>query len=110
MADQERVLVKHSVTGRMLINSAVDQVQYQIAYQGNGAIFFIYGVPSEKATQIINLRQELNLFRFEEPEEGPTVKHWFYVQEDNVTYDEVSKCLRIDAESSITYYPDDYWA
>jgi len=108
MAQQERVLVKHSVTGRMLLNST-EGLTYAFDPKGGLTLITLYGVPADKGEAVVGLKSELNVFRFEEPEDGPVVKHWYYVGDNPVAYDPAGKCLRISVQSEIEYRPDQYW-
>jgi hypothetical protein len=108
MAQQERVLVKHSVTGRLLVSST-DGPTYTFDPQGELTVITICGVASDKGAAVVELKSELNVFRFEEPAEGPVIKHWYYVGDSTVDYDASSECLTIAVQSEIEYRPDQYW-
>ncbi|MGN7763073.1 hypothetical protein [Paenibacillus sp. 22594] len=105
---QERVLVKHSVTGRMLVSST-DGVTYTFDQRGDLTLITLFGVPADKGAAVVELRSELNVFRFEEPVGGPNIKHWYYVGDNLVAYDISSECLTIAVQSEIEYRPDQYW-
>ncbi|WP_410513670.1 hypothetical protein PaeBR_04335 [Paenibacillus sp. BR2-3] len=105
---QERVLVKHSVTGRMLVSST-EGVTYTFDQKGELTLITLCGVPADKGAAVVELKSELNVFRFEEPEDGPTIKHWYYVGDNPVVYDEAAKCLTLSVQSEIEYRPDQYW-
>lgn len=64
MAQQERVLVKHSVTGRLLVSST-DGPTYTFDPQGELTVITICGVASDKGAAVVELKSELNVFRFE---------------------------------------------
>lgn len=104
----ERVLVKHSVTGRMLISST-DGHTYTFGQEGDLTLITICGVSVEKGVEVVGLKSELNVFRFEEPQDGPAIKHWYYVGDNPVVYEEATKCLTISVQSEIEYRPDEYW-
>ncbi len=108
MMQQERVLVKHSVTGRMLVSST-DGLTYSFDPQGDLTLITICGVEAEQGAAVVELQSELNVFRFEEPAGGPVIKHWYYVGDNPVEYDAVSRCLKIAVQSEIQYRPDEYW-
>ncbi|MFC3750198.1 hypothetical protein [Paenibacillus sp. GCM10012306] len=105
---QERVLVKHSVTGRMLLSST-EGLTYTFDQKGALTVITIYGVPADKGQAVVELKAELNVFRFEEPTGGPVVKHWYYVGDNPVVYDEASQSLSLSVQSEIEYRPDHYW-
>lgn len=108
MAEQERVLVKHSVTGRMLVSST-DGVSYSFDKQGSLTLITLTGVAADKGAAVVELKAELNVFRFEEPADGPVIKHWYYVGDNPVAYDPASGTLTIAVQSEIEYRPDQYW-
>ncbi|MCQ4086522.1 hypothetical protein [Saccharibacillus sp. JS10] len=110
--DHERILVKHAVTGRMLINSGTDDVTYELerSGEGGGAVLSIRGVAPWLAEEIRGMQRELNVFHFEETPGVPPVKHWFYVGEHDVTYEASTSTLTIHTGSEITYNPSEYWA
>ncbi|WP_379132228.1 hypothetical protein [Paenibacillus sp. sgz500958] len=108
MVQRERVLVKHSVTGRMLVNSS-EGLSYTFDQKGSLTVISISGVTADKGMAVQELKLELNVFRFEEPENGPVIKHWYYVGDNPVEYDEERGCLMISVQSEIEYRPDQYW-
>lgn len=108
MAEQERVLVKHSVTGRMLISST-DGIGYTFDKQGGLTLITLTGVTAAQGAAVTGLKAELNVFRFEEPADGPVIKHWYYVGDNPVVYDAASGRLTIAVQSEIEYRPDQYW-
>lgn len=105
---QERVLVKHSVTGRMLVSST-EGVSYSFDRQRDLTLITLCGVSADIGLAVVELKAELNVFRFEEPEDAPVIKHWYYVGDNPVDYDSSSGCLKIAVESEIEYRPDQYW-
>lgn len=105
---QERVLVKHSVTGRLLVSST-DGLTYTFDQTGELTLVTINGVPADKGAAVVELKSELNVFRFEEPQGGPIIKHWYYVGDNPVTYDEAAQRLTLSVQSEIEYRPDQYW-
>ncbi len=109
--DHERILVKHAVTGRMFVNSAADDVTYELEHSdANGTMLSIRGIAPWLAEEIRSVQRELNVFHFEELPGQPPVKHWFYVGEHDVSYESSTSTLTIRAGSKITYKPDEYWA
>ncbi|WP_172198495.1 hypothetical protein [Saccharibacillus qingshengii] len=112
MQDHDRILVKHAVTGRMFVNSGVDDVTYTLErLEENGAaVLEIRGISPWAAEDIRSVQRELNVFHFEEPPGQPPVKHWFYVGEHDVVYNEATSTLTIRTGAEITYKPDEYWA
>lgn len=110
--DHDRILVKHAVTGRMLVNSGTDDVTYTLERTGDdgAAVLTIQGISPWLAEDIRGMQRELNVFHFEEPPGEPPVKHWFYVGEHDVAYDEATSTLTIVTGAEITYKPDEYWA
>lgn len=110
MTQQEWFMVKHAVTGRGLVNSKTDSLSYRYQREGTGFVFTVTGLEQQVVDSIMELRQELNVFRFVQRKEQPLVKHWYYVQGDRVHYDGERHTLTIYAESEIRYVPEDYFA
>lgn len=108
---KETVMVKHAVTGREFLNNNRLPLEYEFAVLPEGGYRMVFrGVQSEIAANIVQFRGELNMFRFEIPEEGPQIKHWYYVSPETVQFDSEQGVLVIDAVSEIRYVPDEYWA
>ncbi|MCM3206865.1 hypothetical protein [Paenibacillus illinoisensis] len=110
MAQQEWFMVKHGVTGRGLANSKTDSLSYRFQKEGEGFVFTVTGLDDQTVEQIIELRQELNVFRFVQRKDQPLLKHWYYVQGDRVAYEKDRGTLTIFANSEIRYVPEDYFA
>lgn len=111
MAQQEWFMVKHGVTGRGLANSKTDaELSYRYQQEGTGYLFTVTGLDEQTIASIIELRQELNVFRFVQRKDRPLTKHWYYVDGDRVKYDSERHTLTIYAKSEIQYIPDDYFA
>lgn len=111
MAQQEWFMVKHGVTGRGLANSKTDaELSYRFQKQGTAYVFTVTGLDEQTVARIIDLKQELNVFRFVQRKDRPLTKHWYYVDGDRVTYDSERCTLKIHAKSEIEYIPDDYFA
>ncbi|WP_145044518.1 MULTISPECIES: hypothetical protein [Paenibacillus] len=110
MTQQEWFMIKHAVTGRGLVNSKTDTSSYRYQHDGTHFIFTVTGLDKQTVEQILELRQELNVFRFVQRKDQPLVKHWYYVQGDKVEYNKESQALTIFAGSEIRYVPEDYFA
>jgi hypothetical protein len=85
-------------------------MSYRYQKEGNGFVFTVTGLEQQAVDSIMELRQELNVFRFVQRKDQPLVKHWYYVQGDRVQYDKERHTLTIYAESEIRYVPEDYFA
>ncbi|WP_419890275.1 hypothetical protein [Paenibacillus xylanexedens] len=110
MAQQEWFMVKHAVTGRGLANSKTDSLSYRFQQERTGFIFTVTGLDEQIVKQIMELRQELNVFRFVQRKDQPLLKHWYYADGERVVYDRESHTLSIYAKSEIRYVPEDYFA
>ncbi|MNE94510.1 hypothetical protein D3C80_1924810 [compost metagenome] len=70
---------------------------------------FTVQVPwSEAIEELLALKSELNVFVFQEFEDQPTLKTWYYVNNGPVEYDSEQASLTIVADSRIEYYPHLY--
>lgn len=105
---RQTLLVKHAVSGRMLIDSGKHDVSFLLKPNGDGWQIDI-GVPwSGTIEEILKLKEELNVFIFQEYADQPTLKTWYYVGEGLVAYDRDSQLLTVRAQSRIEYYPHEY--
>jgi hypothetical protein len=93
-----------------MLLSSTDGLSYTFDHQGDLTLITLCGVTAEQGAAVVELRSELNVFRFEEPAGGPVVKHWYYVGDNPVDYETASGCLKIAVQSEIEYRPDEYWA
>lgn len=106
---KETVMVKHAVTGRELLNNNKHSFTYEFATLPEGGFrMTFHHAPEEIVEDIIRLQNELNLFRFELPEDAPQIKHWYYVKEGGVHYQADQQQLIIEAASEIVYLPSEY--
>ncbi|MDQ0113471.1 hypothetical protein [Paenibacillus harenae] len=105
---KQTLLIKHAVSGRMLIDSGKQDVSFSSKPEGNGWQIDI-GVPwSGTIEEILKLKDELNVFIFYDYDDQPTLKTWYYVGKGPVAYDRDSQLLTIGAQSRIEYYPHEY--
>lgn len=108
---KETVMVKHAVTGREFLNNNRQALDYQFSELPEGRYRLEFaGIEPELAQDILRFRQELNMFRFENPDNEPQIKHWYYVNPERVQFDAEQGRLTIEADSQIRYLPTDYWA
>lgn len=107
---KETLLVKHAVGGRAFIDSSKQDVDYRVDKVETGWMFRL-NVPFDAVVEdILNWKNELNVFLFHESEGEPTKKTWFYVKDNPVHYDHESQCLTIVAEAHIEYVPERFRA
>jgi hypothetical protein len=105
---KETFLVKHAVGGRTFIDTGKTPVDYEVEPQGEGWRFTVNTPLDANVQEILNWKEELNVFIFQEFESQPTRKNWFYVNEGPVEYDEAQQRLTIVARSKIEYVPDEF--
>ncbi|NOU96381.1 hypothetical protein GC093_24655 [Paenibacillus sp. LMG 31456] len=104
-----RLLVKHAVTGKMLLDSDQQPVTHTlVALPDGGWKLSILEADPDKVERILQFKHELNVFIFEASEGQPIVKNWYYVKDGHVEYEEANSLLTIVAASHITYLPSDY--
>jgi hypothetical protein len=107
--EQARLLVKHAVGGRTFIDSARTPVHYELIEAGTGWCLDVT-IPDElqdPLQELLRWRHELNVFLFEEFLQ-PVKKHWFYVLDNGVHYNDESRRLRIRIHHRLEYIPDTY--
>ncbi|WP_248925339.1 hypothetical protein [Paenibacillus hamazuiensis] len=107
MQTQNQLLIKHAVGGRTFIDSKKDPVPYSVEASPEGWMFTVQTTWNDDVREIIRLKDELNVFIFEETERG-TKKTWYYVKDGRVSYDGTSGKLTLFAGSRIEYFPGDY--
>ncbi|MEW9700864.1 hypothetical protein [Paenibacillus sp. SI8] len=107
---QETFLVKHAVGGRSFIDTGKQPLPYSWKQDGDSWIFVVQTAKSEGIEELLKWKDELNVFVFQEFENEPTRKLWFYVQEGPVTYSDENRQLTIVAQSRIEYLPDRFGA
>jgi hypothetical protein len=108
MRIKDRLLVKHAVTGVMLLDSDQINVKYTIEPLSSGWNIIVHVADQAIAAKIMELKHELNVFLFEEFDDKPILKNWYYIKEGEVQYDQESHRLTIYADSHILYNPEKY--
>jgi hypothetical protein len=103
----EVLLVKHAVGGRTFIHTGHNPLEYSVSNQGEGWRFIIKVGLDENVQEILKWKTELNVFLFQDFDDQPTKKIWFYTK-GLVDYNEQSQELTIEAESKIEYVPDEF--
>ncbi|MEK3949950.1 hypothetical protein MHB46_16175 [Paenibacillus sp. FSL H7-0703] len=110
MAQQETWLIKHAVTGRSFADSRKQSFDCHLESADGVFRFTLQGLPQETAEAIVRYSGELNVFRFVTPvDDGPVVKHWYYVTPESVEYHDQTDKLTLEAGSEIEYHPEEYW-
>jgi hypothetical protein len=105
----ERLLIKHAVGGRTFLDSAKQELAYELEPLEGGRWKIAVSVPkTDTIDELLRLKEELNVFLFVKRAGEPEQKNWFYTGDGNVTYDEQAHRLTILAQSRLTYYPSDY--
>jgi predicted RNA-binding protein (virulence factor B family) len=107
---KETFLVKHAVGGRAFIDTGKHPVPYEWKQQGEQWLFSVQIDRPELIAELLKWKDELNVFVFQEFENEPTRKLWFYVGDDAVQYTEDKGELTIVATSHISYIPDQFSA
>lgn len=106
---KEQFLVKHAVGGRAFIDTGKQPVDYTWKQEADQWIFTVK-VEKERISELLKWKDELNVFIFQEFENQPTRKIWFYVGNDAVHYSEEQSELTIVTDSQIAYVPDQFSA
>ncbi|MGG1634628.1 hypothetical protein [Paenibacillus sp. NRS-1760] len=105
---KQTFLVKHAVGGRMFIDSNKLEVPYTLVPQGEGWRFTVSVPWSESIEELLAHKAELNVFVFQEFDDKPTLKTWYYIKDGPVEYNADENSLTIVADSHIAYYPHEY--
>ncbi|WP_338553560.1 hypothetical protein [Paenibacillus sp. KS-LC4] len=105
---KETLLIKHAVGGRTFVDSSKYDVHYQIEQADDLWAFTVTTPPELDLSHLLAWKEELNVFLFQEHEDKPTVKIWFYVQEQSVSFQAVERKLAFKAKAMIEYIPQSY--
>ncbi|MFC5452396.1 hypothetical protein [Paenibacillus aestuarii] len=105
---REELVLKHAVGGRTFIQTGKKPLDYTITQEGSNWKISVHLTPEIDIQEILKWKQELNLFLFQEFEDQPTNKIWFYIKNGPVLYNEQIQLLTIVAESKIEYIPSNY--
>lgn len=107
MEMREELVLKHAVGGRTFIQTK-NQKEYTIIPEGEHWKIQIQLTPEVNIKEILAWKEELNLFIFQQFDDQPTKKIWFYLKNGRLQFDEKTLMLTITAESKIEYVPSDY--
>lgn len=105
---KEVLIVKHAVGGRTFIHSGTESLPYEVHPEGEGWRITISTPKNEAIQELLKWKHELNVFLFQEFDDQPTRKIWFYVKEGPVMYEDQRQQLTIKAQSRIDYVPDEF--
>ncbi|WP_424766531.1 hypothetical protein [Paenibacillus sp. sgz302251] len=105
---KQTFIVKHAVGGRIFIDTNKQDVSYSVIPEGEGWRFTVSVPWSEGIEELLARKEELNVFVFQEFDDQPTLKTWYYVKNGPVEYDAGQSQLTIVADSRIEYYPHLY--
>lgn len=105
---KEALVVRHAVGGRTFIHTEQQSMEYSVTPSGQGWKMTIIVTQDVDVQEILRWKQELNVFLFQEYDDQPVKKIWFYVKDGPVTYDDRLNQVTIYAESRIEYIPDEY--
>ncbi|WP_201004636.1 hypothetical protein [Paenibacillus glycanilyticus] len=107
-----RFLIKHAVGGRTFVDTdANPQVQFVVKALDKGRKQITVYLPAELEPEIAELlkwRQELNVFIFDELENGLQQKTWFYSGDGDLHYNETDRVLNIGSSRDIRYLPSNF--
>jgi hypothetical protein len=92
----------------MFIDSSKQDVPYTLVPHGDGWQFTVQVPWSDAIGELLACKDELNVFVFQQFDDRPTLKTWYYVKNGPVEYDKEQAILTIVADSKIEYYPHLY--
>lgn len=105
---KEVLVVRHAVGGRTFIHTEQQPMEYSVIRNGQGWKITPIIPQDLDIHEILRWKQELNVFLFQEYDDQPAKKIWFYVKDGPVTYDDQLKQITIFAESQIEYIPNEF--
>lgn len=107
-----RLLIKHAVGGRTFVDSdANPQIQFEMQAQHEDKALITAHLPEEMEQQIAELlkwKQELNVFIFDELDDGRQQKTWFYSGDGDLNYNGAARVLQIGSSRVIRYLPSNF--
>lgn len=105
---KEVLLLKHAVGGRTFYHTGQQPLPYQVTPAGPGWTITLDAPLDADMQELLQWKQELNVFVFQEFDDHTTKKIWFYVDGDQVSYDVGTGQLTIHAASRIEYVPTEF--
>jgi hypothetical protein len=105
---KETLIMKHAVGGRIFIDTNKHPLNYTLDKVDEGWIFNVETPKNIEIDELLKVKNELNVFIFQEFEEQPVIKTWYYVKDGQVEYDAGQQRLTVQAQSRIVYEPDKF--
>jgi MoaA/NifB/PqqE/SkfB family radical SAM enzyme len=105
---KETLIIKHAVGGRIFIDSTKQGIKFTLEKAGEGWKFTVHPANNSDMEELLRLKEELNVFVFQELADQPIRKTWFYVNEGPVEYDPEHNRLTVYAQSRIDYQPEKF--
>ncbi|SDW09511.1 hypothetical protein [Paenibacillus sp. CF384] len=107
-----RFLIKHAIGGRTFVDTQDNpHIQFEVKDQDTGRKQITVYIPMEMEMEIHELlkwRQELNVFIFDELENGLQQKTWYYSGDGDLHYNETDRVLSISSSRDIRYLPSNF--
>jgi hypothetical protein len=92
--------IRHTLGGRLFLDSEKHHAPYSINHVNDQWIFTIKLGDKNIAEEILQHRNELNIFMIGEK---PNQKSWFYSKDGTVNFDELNSTLTIVADIRMDY-------
>ncbi|MFD1953308.1 hypothetical protein ACFSL6_03705 [Paenibacillus thailandensis] len=108
---QDRLLLKHAVGGKVLLDTAAEEAPYELSRAEKGGEWRLaIETPRKDWVQaLLYGKLELNVFLFPAPVDGqPVRKLWFYLGEKGAAYDAEARKLLLSGPSHIEYEPSSF--
>lgn len=106
----EKLRIHHAVGSRVFLDSDREGVSFQVDQLGDRWRFTVASAKTPAIDQVLQFKDELNVFIFREQDGRSVEKVWFYTGDGDVTYDESAQRLTILTQDRIVYNPDEFLA
>ncbi len=104
----EKLRIHHAVGSRVFFDSDRESAEFQVGQDGETWHFTVQSPRTPAIDQVLEFKDELNVFIFREENGQSAEKVWFYTGHGDVTYHDDSQQLRIVTHGRITYNPADF--
>ncbi|WDL98529.1 hypothetical protein [Alicyclobacillus sp. ALC3] len=104
----EKLRIHHAVGSRVFFDSDREGVGFDVRQDGDTWQFTVQSPRTPACEQVLEFKDELNVFIFREENGQSAEKVWFYAGHGDVTYDDALQQLRIVTHGRITYNPADF--
>lgn len=104
----EKLRIHHAVGSRVFFDSDREGVEFHVGEDEGAWRFTVQSPRTSAIEQVLEFKDELNVFIFREENGQSAEKIWFYAGRGDVTYDDDSRELCIVTHGRIAYNPAEF--